>query len=334
MILLALPDRQPRRLAFFLAMEEWAARELPAGQYLFSWIVNPTVICGRCQDIPAEVNLEYCRANNIDIVRRRSGGGCVYADRDNIMMSLITDETDINKTFAAYTEMVAGQLRQIGIDARATGRNDIVVGERKISGNAFYHLPGRSIVHGTMLYDIDFERMTNAITPSRAKLVSKQVVSVASHVTMAKEHRPDLSFQEFHDSLISGLTDSVITLTDKDIARVSEIEREYYRPEWLWGRGGDASQRRQLKSTRIDGVGEIRLATYVDADSLISGFDITGDFFLTDDLDSTLFNPLIGVAPKRADLERALADIDVSRTIRGLSTDEFISIVINSLTVC
>lgn len=162
-----------RRLPFFLALEEWVARRMPAGDYFFSWQVDPTVICGRNQEIDKEVNLEYCRSHGIDVVRRRSGGGCVFADRQNFMFSFITASDMVVEVFAAYTEMIAAALRKVGIDATSTGRNDITIGGKKVSGNAFYHLPGRSIAHGTMLYDFDPVHISNAITPSKAKLESK-----------------------------------------------------------------------------------------------------------------------------------------------------------------
>ncbi|MDE6131459.1 MAG: lipoyltransferase, partial [Muribaculaceae bacterium] len=75
---------QPRLLPFYLAAEEWVARELPRDEYFFTWIVDPTVIFGRNQLIDAEVDLEYCRRHGIRTFRRRSGGGCVFADRNNI----------------------------------------------------------------------------------------------------------------------------------------------------------------------------------------------------------------------------------------------------------
>lgn len=146
-------------------MEEWIARHLSPDDYFFIWRVKPTVICGRNQDIEKEVNLPYCRTHGIDVVRRRSGGGCVYADMNNWMFSFITPDEVVSTTFGRYTTLIAGMLRSLGFDASATGRNDIYIYNRKVSGNAFYHMPGRSIVHGTMLYDIDVERMTNAITP-------------------------------------------------------------------------------------------------------------------------------------------------------------------------
>ena len=148
-----LPADEVRPLPFYLAMEEWIARNLPPDDYFFAWRVNPTVICGRNQDIEKEVNLEYCRKNGISVVRRRSGGGCVYADMNNWMFSYITPSSEVSSTFARYTSMVADMLNSLGLETSATGRNDILVNKKKIAGNAFYHMADRAIVHGTMLYE-------------------------------------------------------------------------------------------------------------------------------------------------------------------------------------
>ena len=95
---LSLPDAALwRRLPFYLAAEEWAARVLPPDDYFFAWRVAPTVICGRNQDMAAEVDLDYCRTHGIDVVRRRSGGGCVYADRNNWMFSYITPSDEVGR---------------------------------------------------------------------------------------------------------------------------------------------------------------------------------------------------------------------------------------------
>ena len=228
-----LPDTYQRGLAFFLAAEEWVAEHLPAEEYFFTWITKPTVIIGRHQDINAEVNLDYCDKNNIEIVRRRSGGGCVYSDGKNIMMSYICPDTDVAKVFARFTVLVAGQLQKMGFDAAPTGRNDITVGERKISGNAFYHLPTRSIVHGTMLYDTDIKNMMNAITPSKSKLAAHNVQSVEARIITARQLNPELSFEQFYRGLTDGLFSSQISLSPEDIAEVEDIEKSYYDSNWL-----------------------------------------------------------------------------------------------------
>ena len=172
MIYVALPEEKEYRLPFYLAMEEYIAREFPAQDYFFMWQVQPTVIFGRNQLIDSEVDRLYCRENGIQTYRRKSGGGCVYADKSNIMLSYITPSSNVNFTFNRYMLMVEHALQKLGVDARTTGRNDILVDGKKVSGNAFYHLPGRSIVHGTMLYDTNLEHMARATTPSDSKLKS------------------------------------------------------------------------------------------------------------------------------------------------------------------
>ena len=174
----ALPTKEFQKLPFYLAMEEYVARHLVANDYFFMWQVKPTVIFGRNQLIDTEVDVEYCKLNDIEMYRRKSGGGCVYADLNNIMFSYITPISNVNFTFDRYMLMIEHMLRRLGINAKTTGRNDILIDGKKVSGNAFYRLPDRSIVHGTMLYDTDVEKMARSTTPSEAKLKSKGVESV------------------------------------------------------------------------------------------------------------------------------------------------------------
>lgn len=257
---LALPDAALwRRLPFYLAAKEWAARTLPPDDYFFAWRVNPTVICGRNQDMDAEVNMEYCRAHGIDVVRRRSGGGCVYADRDNWMFSYITPSDDISTTFSRYTILVSDMLRGLGFDARPTGRNDIVIDGRKVSGNAFYHIPGRSIVHGTMLFDVDAATMSRAITPSRAKLESKRVQSVPARITCLRAEGIDMDVDAFGRYAIGRICgDNTYQVSEAELHAIEAVEQTYYLPEFLSGRrapeheGADVGVIR--RQGRIDGV--------------------------------------------------------------------------------
>ena len=89
MIYVSLPSDEIRQLSFYLALEEYVARQLAPADYFFMWQVKPSVIFGRNQLIENEVNMDYCRSHNIQMFRRKSGGGCVYADMNNVMMSYI-----------------------------------------------------------------------------------------------------------------------------------------------------------------------------------------------------------------------------------------------------
>ncbi|MEE1207789.1 MAG: lipoate--protein ligase [Muribaculaceae bacterium] len=317
-----------RRLPFYLALEEWVAMHLPADDYFFTWIVSPTVICGRNQDIEKEVNIPYCREHGIDIVRRRSGGGCVFADLNNIMVSFITPSTEVQTTFRRLTDRVAEQLRRMGLDAVSGGRNDITIGERKISGNAFYHLPGRSIVHGTMLFDTDTAHMLNAITPSRAKLESNRVQSVQSRIVTAHELRPEWTLDQFHAQLVSGLETGRYELTAAEVLEVEAIEQNYYRPEWLQGVRATAAKgcRIGTASQRIAGVGSVTASVAIGRDGLMKGVSFTGDFFMDSDLDTEIISHLTGRAATEQAMAEALADARTS-AISGLSSEALVSLL-------
>lgn len=322
MIHLRLHDDTRRPLPFYLAMEEWAAANLPPDDYFFTWQVDPTVIFGRNQCIDVEVNLDYCRANGIATYRRKSGGGCVFADSHNIMFSYITPSLHVTDTFARYTGMIADMLRSLGLDAQATGRNDITIGGSKVSGNSFYHIPGRSIVHGTMLYDTDFRHMANAITPSRSKLESKHVSSVASHITTLSRHL-DMSIDDFNAYAIDHLTDAELILTDSDIARIETLAEPYYDPQWIFGRRRKAGLR---ISRRIEGVGELSVGIDLD-NGRIADLDIQGDFFPLADLDASLLDRLRALHFTEHDITLALDGIDLSRIISGMTNSMFIDLL-------
>lgn len=319
-----LPDSEVRRLPFYLAMEEWVARNLPDDDYFFSWQVDPTVIFGRNQEIGMEVDMDYCRTNGIQMYRRKSGGGCVFADRSNIMFSYITPSTEVETTFSRYTAMIAGMLRGLGLDASATGRNDVLIGDRKVSGNAFYHIPGHSIVHGTMLYSTDMEHMSRAITPSRSKLDSKQVKSVAGHITTICEHLPDMSLDAFHNYAITCITDGELLLSSGQVKAIEDLSRPYYAPEWIYGRRSAMSHHR---SGLVPGAGEISVSIEV-SEGRIADIDVSGDFFLLADLDGELLSKLKGARFDRRSVETRLAEVDVSKVIANLPTERFIDLMI------
>jgi len=214
-----------RRLVFWLALEEWAVINAPGS--LFVWSVDPTVIFGRNQDMEAEVNVPYCREHSIQMYRRKSGGGCVYADGGNLMISYITSEPDVNRAFDAYLSSLASALKGMGLDAVRTEHNDVLVGGRKVSGNACYATSTGCIVHGTMLYDTDFTEMERAITPSKEKLDSKGIKSVRQRVANLKEFGVDFSFDDLRSRVVDYFCDDTQVMTTAQLAEVFETEKTY-----------------------------------------------------------------------------------------------------------
>lgn len=323
MIYVELPVEKNRRLPFYLAMEEYVAREFPAQDYFFIWQVEPTVIFGRNQLVESEVDVAFCRANNIQFYRRKSGGGCVFADRSNLMLSYITPTTNVNFTFNRYMLMVEDALQRLGVDARTSGRNDILIGGKKVSGNAFYHLPGRSIVHGTMLYDTNLDYMLNATTPSATKLQSKGVESVRQHITTLNKHI-DLTIEELKTHLRSVLCDGKIVLSTADIEAIEQLEQEYYDDSFIYGNNPAASL---VKVERIEGVGEFHVSVDI-KENRIRKVSLAGDFFIVGDLDSMLLNRLKGVEYTRSAIEETLCDVDTAAVIMNLKKEQLINLII------
>ena len=319
---LSLPDNETRILPFYLAMEEYASRIIGEDDLFFMWQVEPTVIFGRNQLIETEVNVEYCREHGIAFYRRRSGGGCVYADRDNIMFSYITRSDNVQLTFSRYTHAVAEMLQGLGLNATDNGRNDILIDGLKVSGNAFYHIPGHSIVHGTMLYDTNMEHMLNAITPSSAKLESKGVESVRSRITTLSEHL-DMSIDDFKAHVKATLCDGEIVLNDADVAQIDAIMQSYLTPEFIYGNNPRCNL---VKTGRIEGVGEMQVSLELNH-NVVRHIDVAGDFFLLGNLDDGIIAPLTGVNFERTHVQQALEGVDLGKIIANLNNQQLINLL-------
>lgn len=303
MLYITLPDTRVRHLSFYLAMEEYVAKHVKAENCFFMWQVEPSVIFGRNQLIENEVNLDFCRKHHIQMYRRKSGGGCVYADMNNVMFSYITSEEQVGFTFNRYINMVVHTLQRLGVDASSSGRNDVMIGNRKVSGNAFYKIPGHSIVHGTMLYDTDMLNMAGAITPPDTKLISKGIKSIHQRVDFLKNYI-NLSLPEFKDFVHNQLCDEDFMLSEKDIQQIEQLEQEYLSDEFIYGKNPHYTV---IKKRRIENVGDFEARIEL-KNGIIKSVNLMGDYFLIGDLDKGLLNKLKDVSLEAGAISRILPD--------------------------
>ena len=229
---ITLPDTKERRLSFYLAMEEFVARQLDEPDAFFMWQVAPSVIFGRNQVAANEVNLDYCREHDIQVYRRRSGGGCVYADRDNVMLSFVSTGSDVGFAFNRFVNMVLLAFRKMGIEATGTSHNDILIGGRKVCGTACYQVGSRSIVHSTLLYDTNMPHMLNAITPGPEKLQQKGIQSVRQRITLLKDH-VTLTLEEVKTLIRETLCQGERLLTADDVTAIETIEQRYLSEDFI-----------------------------------------------------------------------------------------------------
>ena len=213
------------------------------GFYL--WQDKPSVIVGLNQSVYAEVNLPFIQEHGIELVRRVSGGGAVYHDLGNLCY-----------TFVGYEDgpaRVAEALRQMGVPAELTGRNDIMVEGRKCSGYAKRLAAGRTMVHGTLMFDVNLEDLMNALAVPGSKLSAAGIQSVRSRVANLKEYLPFNTIEEFKNALAASLasmtspsfaglaSSSFAGLTGESLseAQIAEIEsiatRQFRSWDWVYG---------------------------------------------------------------------------------------------------
>jgi lipoyltransferase/lipoate-protein ligase len=284
------------------------------------WQVNPTVIIGRNQLIDNEVNVDYAKENNIQLYRRKSGGGCVYADFSNIMFSFITPNFNKDFVFKTYLSRIVNILRDLGLDAKFSGRNDILIGDLKVSGNAFYQVNSRSVVHGTMLYNTDLNEMIRAITPDNEKLISRGIDSVRKRVTNVKDHL-DISIEDYKAFIKKNIADEDITLTEADIAEIEKIEEGYLTDQFIYGKNPNYTLMKKGKVKA--GLFEISMEL---KNNIIKKMNMLGDYFIVQDEDE-LLKRLINQPYDKLMIEETLKDIDVSDYIYDLSNEDFIGLL-------
>lgn len=209
------------------------ARHLDEPEGFFMWQVAPSVIFGRNQVVENEVNVDYCREHGISMYRRKSGGGCVYADMDNLMLSYISEGENVGLAFNRFVNMVLLVLRKLGIEATGTSHNDVMIGDHKVCGTACYHVSGKSIVHSTMLYDTNMQHMTNAITPSKEKLQKKGIESVRQRITLLKDYTTLESVEALKTFIRETLCVGERMLAEQEVREIEALEQSYLREEFI-----------------------------------------------------------------------------------------------------
>lgn len=321
-ILLPKPDTI-HQLSFYFAVEEYVARHYTDDDYFIGWRVNPTVMLGRNQLIDNEVNTDYCKEHKIDIFRRKSGGGCIYADKGCIQFSYISRATNANEAFAAYMQRMADLLKGLKIDAQLSGRNDILIDGTKVSGCAFYQLSNRSVLHNSLLFDTQLDHLSNALTPAKEKLQSKGVASVRQRVTnVATYTQLDiLAFMDYVRQEMCGT--EVLELTEEDMKEVAEIEKELSSDDFIYGKNPKYSL---VRKHRFEGVGTLEAHIEL-KNNIIGSINMVGDYFLLGDIDHDFLSLLKGCEFTREAVEERLKDIDLSTIIRGLKLRQFLRLL-------
>ncbi|MFA5692505.1 MAG: lipoate--protein ligase [Acholeplasmataceae bacterium] len=267
---------------FYFALEDYILNNLLKDDesYFFTWKIEG-LVSGKNQVIENEINFPFVKENNIKFFRRPTGGGSVYADLNNTMFSIITKRSTKNFSFKNYLEKITEVFKKLNINLEFSGRNDLTLNGKKISGNAFLQNKNGMLMHGTLMYDLDIETMVRSLTPSDEKLVSKGISSVKSRVTNLKPHLNDMSHDELINFLESNLTNEVYEINPDEVQLLNEKAKYYASDEFLFERQPEYTN--ILKQRFNWGEIEIRLKI---KKGIIENFKLNGDFFDLNDLDT------------------------------------------------
>lgn len=312
-----------------LAIEEYALKNLDINEtYLLFYINEPSIIIGKNQNSVEEINTEYVESNGIHVVRRLSGGGAVYHDLGNLNYSFITkDDGNSFHNFRKFTEPVIAALKQMGVNAELSGRNDILAEGRKISGNAQFSTKGRMFTHGTLLFNSEMDHIVSALRVKKDKIESKGIKSVRSRVANISEFLTEqLTIEEFRSSLLKfifqGEEVTEYVLTEEDWERIHQLSKERYQ-NWDWNYG--KSPKFNLQHSHRFPVGQIDVRLDVEK-GVIENCKIYGDFFGVGDV-SEIERMLIHVRYEKSELEAALKEIDTTYYFGNVSKEEFINLI-------
>ena len=314
-----------------MAFDEYALEQLPLDEPLFYlWQNRPAVIIGLNQNAYAEVDIDYLHRHDIALARRITGGGAVYHDLGNLNYTIVGRSADIERDYPQYARYMMLALRALGVEAELSGRNDILVNGHKVSGYAKRVYKDRLMVHGTLMFDVDIERLTHVLTPPADKLLLKGIASVKSRVANLKDYMPDItSVQALSQALEQHLSrqyqDKELLLTERQRSVIKAIaQNKFASTEWIYGR---APSNAITYSKRLP-CGNVEVHLNIKKGH-IDSIRIEGDF-IGNTSTTTVEELLRGCLYERKALQQCLSPIDIRHYLDNTTNEALINLLFNT----
>ena len=311
-----------------MAFDEYCLESLPIDEpVFFLWQNKPSVIVGFNQEVNTEVNLDYLHQQGITLARRVTGGGAVYHDFGNLNYTIVGRSEDLERDYPEYASLMMKALQTLGVPATLSGRNDILVEGKKVSGFAKRVCKNRLMVHGTLMFNVDVDVLTHVLNTSQSKLQSKGIASVRSRVANLSDYLPEISdIQTFKNRLEEILsnnhTDAEYQLSEEDIANIQRLTDEKFATwEWNYGHSPKATL---VHSARLAcGTVEVHLTL---VENRIASCRFGGDF-LGNLPASDVETALTGIPYEINEVRKCLSKIEISRYFDRVSADDLLEMM-------
>lgn len=321
--------RNPHTNPYYnMAFDEFCLESLPIDEPVFYlWQNRPAVIVGYNQEVNTEVNLEYLKANDIALVRRVTGGGAVYHDLGNLNYTIVGRSEDLERDYPEYASLMMKALQTLGIPATLSGRNDILVKGKKISGFAKRVSRNRLMVHGTLMYDVDLDKLTQVLNPSATKLQSKGIASVRSRVANLREYLPEIAdiqafSQRLEEILSCNYKDAEYKLSEDDLAHIQKLTDEKF-ATWEWNYGHSPKATLTHTARLACGTVEVHLTL---KENRIASCRFGGDF-LGNLPASEVEKALQGVVYEASAIRECLSQMEISHYFDGVAADNLVKLM-------
>lgn len=297
------------------------------GNFFILWQNKNAIVVGKNQNALAEIDATFVKENEIDVVRRLSGGGAMYQDLGNLNFTFICDEKKWFSDYSYFTTPVIKAMESLGVKLTLSGRNDIMLGDFKVSGNAQAVRGDRILHHGTLLLNSDLSVLGRALTPDPEKIAAKGIKSVSSRVinindTVEKKLTVEAVIEAIKSAVREAFPDTVVRdITAEEDRDIKELSEKYRTWEWNYGN----SLKYTYKNKKRFPSGNIGILLDV-ARGVIKSAKFEGDFFGIRDV-AEIEEALRDINHNESDIRAALLPFNLENYFMGVGKEEILSLI-------